>query len=82
MHLVHNEGKSVVAKRFYRTLINKIYKYMTSDLRNVYIDNYNNKCYRTIKLKPANVKPTSYIDFIVKNNDKDPKFKVGDHVGY
>ena len=30
MYSMHNEGKSVVAKRFIRTLKNKIYKYMTS----------------------------------------------------
>ena len=33
----HNEGKSVVAKKFIRTLKNKIYKYMTSVPENVYI---------------------------------------------
>ena len=30
MYLMHNEGKSVVAERFIRTLKSKIYKYMTS----------------------------------------------------
>ena len=30
MYLIHMKGKSVVAKRFIRTLKNKIYKYMTS----------------------------------------------------
>ena len=30
MYLIHNEGKSVVAERFIRTLKNKIYKYMTA----------------------------------------------------
>ena len=35
---MHNEGKSVVAERFIRTLKNKIYKYMTSMSQNVYID--------------------------------------------
>ena len=34
----HKEGKSVVAERFIRTLKNKIYQYMTSILKNVYID--------------------------------------------
>ena len=34
----HNERKSVLAERFIRTLKNKIYKYMTSVLKNVYID--------------------------------------------
>ena len=30
MYSIHNEGKSVVAERFIRTLKNKIYKYMTA----------------------------------------------------
>ena len=33
-----NEGKSVVAEMFIRTLKNKIYKYMTSISKNVYTD--------------------------------------------
>ena len=38
MYSIHNEGKCVVAERFIRTLKNKIYKYMTSISKNVYID--------------------------------------------
>ena len=38
MYSIHNEGKSVVAERFIRTLKTKIYKYMTSISNNVYID--------------------------------------------
>ena len=38
MYSIHNEGKSVVAERFIRTLKTKIYKYMTSVSKNVYID--------------------------------------------
>ena len=38
MYSIHNEGKSVVAERFIRTLKNKIYKYMTSISQKVYID--------------------------------------------
>ena len=38
MYSTHNEGKSVVAERFIRTLKDKIYKYMTSVSKNVYID--------------------------------------------
>ena len=34
----HNDGQSVVAERFIAILKNKIYKYMTSILKNVYID--------------------------------------------
>ena len=35
MYLIHNEGKSVAAERFIRTLKTKIYKYMTSVSKNV-----------------------------------------------
>ena len=38
MYSAHNEGKSVVAERFIRTLKNKIYKYTTSFSKNVYIN--------------------------------------------
>ena len=38
MYSTHNEGKSVVAERFIKTLKGKIYKYMTSISKNVYID--------------------------------------------
>ena len=57
---------------------------MTSIPKNVYIDDivgkYNNTYDRTIKMKPADVKDNTYIDFKKKVNEKDPKFKVGDHV--
>ena len=36
MYSTHNEGKSVVAERFIRTLKNKTYKYMTSISKDVY----------------------------------------------
>ena len=38
MYSIHNEGKSVVAERFIRTLKTKIYKYMTSVSKNMHID--------------------------------------------
>ena len=87
MHSIHNEGKSVLAERFIRTLKTKIYKYMTSVSKNVYIDKlvdivdeYNNTYHRAIKMKPVDVKDNTYIDFKNEINDRDPKFKVGDHV--
>ena len=87
MYSTHNEGKSVVAERFIRTLKNKIYKYMTSISKNVYIDKfdnivneYNNTYHRTIKMKPIDVKDNIYINIYKGVNDKDPKFKAGDHV--
>ena len=86
MHSTNNEGKSVVAERFIRTLKNKIYKYMTSISKNVYIDKlgdivdeYNNTYHTSIKMKPVDVKDNTYINFEKEVNDKDPKFKIGDH---
>ena len=55
MYSIHNEGKSVVAERFIRIIKSKIYKYMTSISKNVYIDKlddivdeYNNTYHTTI----------------------------------
>ena len=42
MYSTHNEGKSLVAERFIRTLKNKICKHITSILKNVYIDKLDN----------------------------------------
>ena len=39
IYSTNNEGKSVAAERFIRTLKNKIYKYMTLISKNVYINN-------------------------------------------
>ena len=87
MYSTHNEGKSVVAERFIRTLKGKIYEYMTSISKNVYIDKlddivneYNNTYHTTIKMKPIDVKDNTYINTDKDANDKDPKFKVGDRV--
>ena len=87
MYSTHNEGKSAVAERFIRTLRNKIYKYMTSISKNVYIDKlddivneYNNTYHTTIKMKPIDVKDNTYINIDKEVNDKDPTFKVGDYV--
>ena len=82
MYSTYNEGKSVV-----RTLKSKIDKHMTSISKNVYIDKlddivneYNNAYHTTIKMKPIDVKDNTYINTDKETNDKDPKFKVGDHV--
>ena len=87
MYSIHNEGKSVAAERFIRTLNTKIYKYMTSVSKNVCINKlddivgeYNNAYHRTVKMIPVDLKVNTYIDFNKEVNDKDPKFKVGDHV--
>ena len=69
MYSTHNEGKSVVAERFIRTLKSKIYEYMTSISKNVYIDKlddivdeYNNTYDTTIKMKPIDIKDNAYIN--------------------
>ena len=80
MYSTHNEGKSVVAERFIRTLKSKIYKYMTSISKNVYIDKlddivdeYNNTYHNTIKMKPIDVKDNTYINPDKEINNKGPK---------
>ena len=84
IYSMYNEGKSVVAERFIRTLKNKFSKYMTSISKNVYIDKlddilnkYNNTYHTTIKMKIVHVKPNTYIDSSNEINNKDPKFKIG-----
>ena len=39
-----------------------------------------NAYHRTIKMKLIDVKNNTYINIDKEVNDKDPKFKVGDHV--
>ena len=87
MYSIHNEGKSVIAERFIRVLKNKIYKHMAAVPKNVYIDklddivNEYSNTYRTIKMKPVDVKSTNYVEYNVNSNEKDPRnFQVGDHV--
>ena len=87
MYLTHNEGKSIVTKRFIKTLKNKIYKYMTSASKNMYIDKsydivnkYNNTCHIIIKIRPVDVKSNTYINSGKEINNKDHKFKIRDIV--
>ena len=63
MFSTNNEGKSVIAERFIRTIENNIYKYMTAISKNMYIDKlddivkeYNNTYHTSIKMKPVDVK--------------------------
>ena len=60
---------------------------MTSVSRNVYIDKlddivneYNNTYHSTIKMKPFDVKSSTYFDSSREINDKDSKFKIDDIV--
>ena len=88
MYSTYNEGKSVVAERFIRTLKSKLYKHMTAIGKNIYYDvlydavnKYNNTKHSTIKMKPIDVRDNNnkrvYID---EHNEKRSRFKVGDRV--
>ena len=87
MYSTCNEGKSVVAERFIRIIKNNIHKYVTAISKNVYynvlddiVNKYNNTVHRTIKMKPIEVTDDSYAEYNEDSNNKNPKFKVGDHV--
>ena len=87
IYSTHNQGKSVVAERFIRTLKNKIFKHMTAISKNIYFDalddivnKYNNTVHRTIKMKPIDVTSDSFAEYNDDSNKKNPKFKAGDHV--
>ena len=85
MYSVHNEGESVIAERFIRILKIKIYKYMTTISKNVYIDKlddivnkHNNKYHAAIKMKPVDIKSGTYINSRKEINDEYLKFKIDD----
>ena len=70
MYSTYNEGKSVVAERFIRTLKNKIFKHMTAISKNIYFDalddivnKYNNTVDRTTKMKPIDVTSHYYAEY-------------------
>ena len=83
MYSIQNKGKSVVAERVLRTLKTKIYRYMTSTSKNVYIDKlddivneYNNTYHRTINMKPVDVKDNTYIDSMELESSKEVNVKI------
>ena len=83
MHSTYNEGKSVVAERFIRTLKNKLYKHMTATGKTVYYDvlddivnEYNNTKHNTIKMKPKDVGNNNKRVYIDEHNEKRSRFKV------
>ena len=75
MYSTFNEGKSVVAERFIRTLKNKIFKHMRAISKNIYFDElddivnkYNNTVHRTIKKKPIDVTSDSFVEYNEDSN--------------
>ena len=87
MYSTFNEGKSVVDKRFIRTLKNKIYKHMITISKNFYFNvlddianRHNNTVHRSIKMKSIEVANGSYAEYNEESNKKSPKIKVNDHI--
>ena len=88
VYSTYNEGKSVVAERFIRTLKIKLYKHMTAIGRNAYYDvlddvvnKYNNTKHSIIKMKPINViDNNNKIVYIDEHNEKRSRFKIRDRV--
>ena len=86
MYSTYNKGKFVTDEKFKYSKNSKIYKYMTSISKNVYTDDkldnivnkYNNTYHSAIKMKPASVKSSTYIDSSKDINNKDPK--IGDTI--
>ena len=77
MYSAYNEGKSVVAERFTRTLKNKFFKHMTAISKNIYfdtlediVDKYNNTVHRTIKMKHIEVTSDYYTEYNEDSNKK------------
>ena len=84
IYSAHNEETFFNTERFIRTLKKKIYKYMTSISKSVHndrlddiVNRYNNTYHRTIKMKCADVRSSTYIDSSKEINDEDHKFKTG-----
>ena len=88
MYSAHDGRKSAVAQRFIRTLKSKIYKHMTANSENVCFnvlngiaDEYNDTYHKIskMKMKPIDIKSNVFAEYNEKSNEKDPKFKVGNH---
>ena len=83
MYSTFNEGKSVVAERFIRTLKNKLYKHMAATDKNVYYDvlddvvnEYNNTEHNTVKMKPKDVKNDNNRVHIDEHNKKNATVRI------
>ena len=87
MYSTYNEGKSVVAERFVKTLKTKIYKHMAAVSKNVYfdvldniVDEYNNTYHKTTKMKPIMLNVILTLNTMLVLMKNILNFKVSDHV--
>ena len=82
MYSTHNKGKSVVVERFIETLKNKIYKYMTSISKDVYIDKLNdivNKCNNKYHSTMKQIKAELRVEKVIRRKDEKLYFKLKDY---
>ena len=86
MYFRRNEGKSVIAERFIKTLKAKIYNKRTANNSkshlpyfNKLVDQYNNTYHHSINKKPINANYSALTQNI-EMNSRAPKFKVNDTV--
>ena len=83
IYSTYNEGKSVIAERFIRTLKNKLYKHMTAVSSDVYydvlddiVDKYNNTYHNSIKKKPVDVTNNDYEGYVYGFDEKNHCLKL------
>ena len=74
MYSTYNDGKSVVAERFIRTLKNKLY--VVNDV----VNEYNNTKHNTIKMKPKDVKNDNKRVYIDEHNKKGARYNVDNRI--
>ena len=89
MYSTYNEGRSVVAERFIRTLKNKLYKHMTSVGKDVYYDvlggimaKHNDTINRSIGMKPNDVSDDHIMEYVEESNKKMQDLKLAIALGY
>ena len=87
MYSTHNEGKSVIAESFTKTLKSKIYKRIAANDSKYYlpylnklVGQYNNTYHHSINKKPINADYSDSTENNQFSNPKAPKFKVNDRV--
>ena len=88
MYSTHNEGKSVIAERFIKTLKAKIYKKMAANdgksylpYLNKLLDQYKNNYHHSVNQKPINAEKSALTKKIETKSNA-PKFKVNNRVRF
>ena len=75
-----DERKYVLAEKPYKFIMTLISKIVYIDKQDDIVDKNKNTYRSTTKMKFIDVKSSTYIDFSMENNDRDPKLKADNHV--